>query len=411
MVLLGFKKQSQQDPYFIGKLDTFRQLVRSYSIKADHFLESFDHIGRLFDVEAASLYVYEKKTNMFLLRKWFGFKPSRLSISGDYEFINFLKTKKDTTYHKDYFEKSVNEIRQPALLYFQHTISNVVSALIDRGEWYGIINCCVDPKKVDQLFLLDSILEIYADLVKKWMQYQQVIQVNKKLAEVSHVKDQLLSNVTHELQTPLNGILGIAEALLDDPGLSEEYRNSIKLIRQSGADLSRTLGSMLELVQIEAHKNKNVKTKFGIFQLIKETALLYGDQCKEKSIDLVIPALDEEIFVYAQIDQIRTVLMNLTGNAIKFTNTGSITIEVFKSGEKLHVKITDTGIGIDEDKLTLIFEEFYQTDGSHTRMYGGTGLGLAIVKKIIALHGGRIWVESKKGVGTCVQFTLPLIPV
>jgi len=105
------------------------------------------------------------------------------------------------------------------------------------------------------------------------------------------------------------------------------------------------------------------------------------------------------------------VLMNLIGNAVKFTSNGKITIDVHKSGEMLHVSVQDTGIGIDENKLDLIFEEFYQVDGSHTRVYGGTGLGLAIVKKIVSLHGGRIWAESRPGQGTKFTFTIPLFPL
>jgi len=128
-------------------------------------------------------------------------------------------------------------------------------------------------------------------------------------------------------------------------------------------------------------------------------------------VQLIIPKSEGEVLVYAHPDQIRTVLMNLIGNAVKFTKKGEIKVEIQKSGENLHISIADTGIGIDDDKLGLIFEEFFQADGSHTRVYGGTGLGLAIVKKIITLHGGRIWVDSQIGVGTCFHFTLPVYPV
>jgi len=103
--------------------------------------------------------------------------------------------------------------------------------------------------------------------------------------------------------------------------------------------------------------------------------------------------------------------MNLIGNAVKYTEAGFVRVAFEKAADWIYVSITDSGIGIDEDKQHLIFEEFYQVDGSHTRVYGGTGLGLAIVKKIITLHGGRIWVESQRGAGAQFKFTLPVYPV
>jgi len=197
------------------------------------------------------------------------------------------------------------------------------------------------------------------------------------------------------------------------PHCLHQLRNlyTLQLIKKSGNELHKTVNNILQLVQIEAKKNQNIKEKVNILSLIEEVALLYSETCQKKKVSIVIPKSDREIFVYIHPDQIRTVLMNLIGNAVKFTQEGNIRIELKKSGEMLHVTIIDTGIGIDDDKLSLIFEEFYQADGSHTRMYGGTGLGLAIVKKIVTLHGGRVWVESKKGLGSTFTFTVPMYPI
>jgi signal transduction histidine kinase len=412
--MFNFKQKTKDPPDYDSKLTSFLHIIKNYSVLAENFLDSLTYFTRVFDAAYASVYFYEKKTNTFLLRKWVGHEPSRFSISGDYEFMKLIKGRKGPVHRHEFFIKTSNEMRQPALFYFQQTLSNVVCPLFEDEDWLGLVNLQIDEShKENNAILFDSLIEIYADSLKRWLLCQRLLQEKKRLSELSHIKDQLLSNVTHELQTPLNGILGITDALLDsnEEPLPAQTKKHIDLIKKSGNELSQTVNNMLKLVQIEAKKDKVRKEKINILGLIKEVALLYSDACAGNKTKIVIPTSEEEIFVYVNADQIRTVLMNLVGNAVKFTTEGQISLHLKKSGEKLHISVLDTGIGIEDEKLNLIFEEFYQADGSHTRLYGGTGLGLAIAKKIVILHNGRIWAESQQGEGACFTFTLPMYPV
>lgn len=404
-------KKAKESDTLLPRFHSFLHLLKNYSIEDEGYFNSLSQFTKVINSSCASIYLYEKKTNMFLLKKWVGIEPTRYSISGDYEFLNYLKVHLSCVFRSEFEKKNVSELRQPALLYFQETLSNAVMPVMSNNEWMALINVNIDVSNSKERVWNDFLLQLYADSLRKWVCYQDIFQKNKKLSEVRHVRDQLLANVTHELQTPLNGILGITEALLDDAEVADSVKKSLKMLQESGLELHKTVDGILKLMQIEAKKNEPKCEKINIFSLIEEVACLFTEACQAKGVNLIIPQSEKEIHVFVDPDQIRTVLINLLGNAVKFTEQGEIKVVVKKSGEMLHVSISDTGIGIDDDKLHLIFEEFYQADGSHTRIYSGTGIGLAIVKKVISLHGGRIWVESQKDVGSCFSFTLPMYPV
>jgi len=408
-----FSRKGQSSVETTSQLASFLHVIRNHSIKTENFLDSLSYFTKVFSASAASIYLYEKKTNMFILKKWHGKEPTRYSISGSYEFITYLKTNEVPTHRKEFTSSDVNEYRESALFYFQHTLSSVVCPLLENNTWLGLVNINLSDESYKAVNVFDTLMEIYADSLKKWLLYQEISQENKKLSEISHVKNELLANVTHELQTPLNGILGLTDIILDggDGKISTELRGHVQRIKKSGDELHKTVSNLLKLVQIEAKKEDKNYEKINLLDLIEEVALLYSEACREKSIGLIVPRSESKIWVYVNPDQIRTVLMNLIGNAVKFTEKGEVRVEMRRSGEMLHVGIVDTGIGIDEEKLSLIFEDFYQGDGTQTRVYGGTGLGLAIVKKIVTLYGGRIWVSSEKGQGSRFTFSLPTYPV
>lgn len=409
-MIFSLKKNSEPDST-LSQIKSFTHLMKSYPLHDEGFLHSLEPFIKTYDTKLASIYLFESRTNMFLLKKWCGEEPSRHSISADYEFVKYLHVNNGVVYRKAFEQKMTNELREPALFYFQQTLSNTVFPILDQGKWVALINLKVEFKKNTHIILFDLMLSLYADALKKWIQHQEVVQDNKKLSEISHVKNQLLANVTHELQTPLHGILGMTEVMAESAKNHPELIKQIEMIRKSGEDLHRTVEGIIKLMQIESKKSEQKFEKVGIFEIIHEIAGIYSETCQSKKIRLVLPKNEGNIFVFADPDQIRTVLINLLSNAVKFTQKGEIKLDLHKSVDMLRVSVCDTGIGIDDDKLSLIFEEFYQVDGSHTRIYGGTGLGLAIVKKIISLHGGKIWVESQKGTGSRFTFTLPMYPV
>ena len=409
-MIFSLKKTSETDNT-LPQVKSFVHLTRSYPIHDEGFLHSLEPFIKIYDARVASVYLFENRTNMFLLKKWCGEEPSRHSISSDYEFVKYLHVNNGAVYRKDFEKKMANELREPALFYFQQTLSNIVLPILDQGKWIALINLKLDFKKNDNVALFDAIFNLYADSLKKWVHHQEVVQSNKKLSEISHVKNQLLANVTHELQTPLHGILGMTEVMADSAQSSPGLMKQIEMIRKSGEDLHRTVEGIIKLMQIESKKSEQKFEKVNISEIVQEIVGIYAETCQTKKIRFSLPELQGNIFIFADPDQIRTVLINLLSNAVKFTQKGEVKLDLHKSADMLRVSVHDTGIGIDDDKLNLIFEEFYQVDGSHTRIYGGTGLGLAIVKKIISLHGGKIWVESQKGTGSRFTFTLPMYPV
>lgn len=393
------------------KAEVYRQFMQAYSLSSTDFLESFSNVVKLVQAQSASLYFYDEPAGTFLLKKWHGDKPARFAISNQYELIKYIKVKQAPLVKKDFIQ-STHDLRQAALFFFQQTLSTHIFPICFGENWQGLlfVNLETTPAEdVDEVF--DLCLRYSRELMN-WLQYQNVLQENKKLSEISHVKNQLLANVSHELQTPLNGILGISEAILDgaDGEISEDVRSHVQMIRESGKALFKTITDFLKLAQIEARKSEITHEKTNMNELIQDVASLYLDSLKKRNIALELPETQKSVYVFVEPDQIRTVLMNLLSNATKFTEAGEVRLSTKKSGDMLYVSVADTGIGIARDSLDLVFEEFYQADGSHTRVYGGTGLGLAIAKKIINLHGGRIWAEPNRGKGTNFTFTVPLCP-
>ncbi|PYM73426.1 MAG: hypothetical protein DME03_15545 [Candidatus Rokuibacteriota bacterium] len=208
--------------------------------------------------------------------------------------------------------------------------------------------------------------------------------LNERLAQASQAKSEFLANMSHELRTPLNAILGFTEIMLDDQygEVSAGFREPLTDIQTNGRHLLGLINDVLDLSKIEA----------GRFELGVEEYLA------------------QEIIPPARGDgrRITQCLLNLTGNALKFTPEGGVDIEVRLDGEWLVYRVSDTGIGIPADEIENIFSEFRQVDPTITREYGGTGLGLSITKRLVEMHGGRIWVESEPGKGSTFFFTVPL---
>ncbi|WP_198138253.1 PAS domain-containing hybrid sensor histidine kinase/response regulator [Pelobacter propionicus] len=237
----------------------------------------------------------------------------------------------------------------------------------------------------------------------------------KEAAEsATRAKDQFLANMSHELRTPMTGVLGMLQLALEEE-LAPTLRNYLGTAHSSANSLLQILNDILDMTKIEAGKIIIEEMPFSPRRCVTGAVDIITPEVRRKGLDIAISVAEEvpDKLVGDQM-RLRQVLINLIANAVKFTNEGKVAVQVTAGGTNSDGKreytfaVTDTGIGIPEDKKDLLFHVFSQVDASHTRTYGGTGLGLAICKELVELMGGMIDFDSKEGVGSTFYFTISL---
>jgi signal transduction histidine kinase/DNA-binding response OmpR family regulator len=229
--------------------------------------------------------------------------------------------------------------------------------------------------------------------------------------EANALKTRFIANMSHELRTPLNSIINftyIIKSGMRGP-VTEDQVEYLNRVYASGEHLLGMINDILDLAKIEAGRMDLFKEPLALDELVRSTLASAVGLTKDKLIDIRHEIAEGLPAIEADKTRIRQVLLNLLSNAAKFTDTGSITVQVWQEGHKLIISVNDTGTGIPADKFDAIFEEFRQADEGSDRSYQGTGLGLPICKRLVEMHGGRIWLESTVGEGSTFFFSLPIV--
>jgi signal transduction histidine kinase len=234
--------------------------------------------------------------------------------------------------------------------------------------------------------------------------------LNQQLEQTSKAKSEFLANMSHELRTPMNAILGFNEMVLDGlyGDVPAELKEPLTDIQVNGRHLLRLINDVLDLSKIEAGRMELALGEYSVREVVDIVYVSLRSLAAEKSLHFVINVPDDLPIAYGDNGRLTQCMMNLAGNAIKFTKQGQVEISVKLVGSELIYQVSDTGIGIPKEELANVFTEFRQVDATVTREFGGTGLGLSITKKFVEMHGGRIWVESEIGKSCTFFFAVPL---
>ncbi len=293
------------------------------------------------------------------------------------------------------------------------TVKSSLGVLVSDGEKpYGILVVGTPEEKTysaDDLSFLQSIAHVLAAGIQRSAIQEQLVAERDRAEEIARLKSEFLANMSHEIRTPLTGIIGFASVLASE--VPEPHREFAALIEQGGHRLLEVLNSVLDLAKLDAHQVELDLQRLHVASVVREILPLFRPLAEQKKITLSLEEEEGSETGYALLDRgaFVRILQNLVGNALKFTNKGRVTVEVWADEQRVNVNVRDTGIGMDQSFIPHLFEEFKQESSGVTKTQEGSGLGLSITRRLVDLMNGTIRVESKKGEGSTFMVSFPRV--
>jgi signal transduction histidine kinase len=373
---------------------------------------------QLSGTEAGAIYGYDEQTREFHLRATYGMDQSLIDaltqrhIGLDDTTVAEVFAQREPVQVADLREEAASDLNEISLRAGYH--GRMVAPLM-RGE--DIVGTLVVRRRTPGEFAKNTV-----DLIKTFAAqsalaiqnarlFHEIEDKSRQLEEASEHKSQFLANMSHELRTPLNAILGYTELMADgaygEP--SEKMLGILKRLEANGKHLLGLINDVLDLSKIEAGQLVLELSDYCIQDIAQTVRSTLEPLAADKKLGFKLEIAPQLPPGHGDGRRLTQVLINLVGNAIKFTDAGEVAIKAEAHNGSFHVSVRDTGPGISSTDQARLFQEFQQADNAITKKKGGTGLGLAISKRIIEMHGGRIWVESQVGQGSTFAFTLPVI--
>ncbi len=299
------------------------------------------------------------------------------------------------------------------------TLSEMALPMIVADELIGIFDVHdVNTNRFseDDIRTFSTLASQIAVALRNAQLYAEQMETVQRLRELDELKSSFLANMSHELRTPLNSIIGFTQVIMEglDGPVTKEMETDLQSIHGSGQHLLSLINDVLDMAKIEAGKFALTFDEILLAELLEGVLQTVHPLAAEKSLFIEYDSkTGDDIILRADSVRIRQILINLIGNAIKFTDEGGVTIETEKTKNNILISVKDTGLGIPQDNLVSVFEAFSQIDTSTTRKAGGTGLGLPISHRLVEMHGGRIWAESNgvPGEGSVFRLELPIKPI